>query len=116
MEGEVGRLALAKATRRLIPYLFGIYCIAYLDRVNVSFAQLQLEDASTSATPFLASGPGSSRSATCCSAAAGILSAIPVFRALPTAFLSGTAAAAGIALIAAVGNLGGFCGPGVHPA
>ncbi len=44
MEGEVGRLALAKATRRLIPYLFGIYCIAYLDRVNVSFAQLQLED------------------------------------------------------------------------
>ncbi|MBN1530271.1 MAG: MFS transporter [Thermoleophilaceae bacterium] len=44
MEGEVGRRALAKATRRLIPYLFGIYCIAYLDRVNVSFAQLQLED------------------------------------------------------------------------
>ncbi len=44
MEGEVGPRALAKATRRLIPYLFGIYCIAYLDRVNVSFAQLQLED------------------------------------------------------------------------
>ena len=36
---------------------------------------------------------------------------IPVFWALPTAFLSGTAAAAGIALIAAVGNLGGFAGP-----
>jgi len=34
----------AKATRRLIPFLFGIYIIAYLDRVNVSFAQLQLED------------------------------------------------------------------------
>ena len=44
MEEDVGRRALAKATRRLIPYLFGIYCIAYLDRVNVSFAQLQLED------------------------------------------------------------------------
>ena len=41
----------------------------------------------------------------------GLLAAIPVFWALPTAFLSGTAAAAGIALIAAVGNLGGFVGP-----
>jgi MFS transporter, ACS family, tartrate transporter len=44
-------------------------------------------------------------------AAVGILSALPLFWALPTAFLSGTAAAAGIALIAAVGNLGGFFGP-----
>jgi MFS transporter, ACS family, tartrate transporter len=33
-----------KATRRLIPFLFLIYVVAYLDRVNVSFAQLQLED------------------------------------------------------------------------
>jgi MFS transporter, ACS family, tartrate transporter len=38
------RRAIAKATKRLIPFLFAIYCIAYLDRVNVSFAQLQLED------------------------------------------------------------------------
>jgi ACS family tartrate transporter-like MFS transporter len=44
-------------------------------------------------------------------AAVGLLSAIPVFWALPTAFLSGTAAAAGIALIAVLGNLGGFAGP-----
>ena len=44
-------------------------------------------------------------------AAVGILSTLPLFWALPTAFLSGTAAAAGIALIAAVGNLGGFAGP-----
>ena len=44
-------------------------------------------------------------------AAVGLLSAIPLFWALPTAFLSGTAAAGGIALIAAVGNLGGFAGP-----
>jgi MFS transporter, ACS family, tartrate transporter len=43
--------------------------------------------------------------------AVGIVSAIPVFWALPTAFLSGTAAAAGLALIAAIGNLGGFAGP-----
>jgi D-galactonate transporter len=38
------RSAVVKATRRLIPFLFGIYVVAYLDRVNVSFAQLQLED------------------------------------------------------------------------
>ena len=44
-------------------------------------------------------------------ATVGLLSAVPVFWALPTAFLSGTGAAAGIALIAAVGNLGGFAGP-----
>ena len=43
--------------------------------------------------------------------AVGLLSAIPVFWAFPTAFLTGSAAAAGIALIAAIGNLGGFAGP-----
>ena len=44
-------------------------------------------------------------------AATGLLGAIPVFWALPTAFLSGAGAAAGIALIAVLGNLGGFAGP-----
>ena len=44
-------------------------------------------------------------------AAVGLLSALPRFWALPTAILSGSAAAAGIALVAAVGNLGGFVGP-----
>jgi MFS transporter, ACS family, tartrate transporter len=41
---DAGTSAVRKATRRLIPFLFGIYVVAYLDRVNVSFAQLQLED------------------------------------------------------------------------
>jgi cyanate permease len=44
-------------------------------------------------------------------AAAGIFSAIPVFWSLPTAFLSGTAAAGAIALINSLGSLGGFVGP-----
>jgi MFS family permease len=44
-------------------------------------------------------------------AAVGILSALPRFWALPTAFLSGAGAAAGIALVAVLGNLGGFVGP-----
>jgi ACS family tartrate transporter-like MFS transporter len=42
---------------------------------------------------------------------AGIKSTLGPFWALSTAFLSGTAAAGGIALINSVGNLGGFVGP-----
>ena len=32
----------AKASRRLIPFLFLCYVFAYLDRVNVGFANLQM--------------------------------------------------------------------------
>ena len=42
---------------------------------------------------------------------AGIIAALPVFWSLPTAFLGGTAAAAGIAWINSVGNLAGFVSP-----
>ena len=41
----------------------------------------------------------------------GLKSTIAPFWALTTAFLTGTAAAGGIALINSVGNLGGFIGP-----
>ena len=41
----------------------------------------------------------------------GILTTLPLFWSLPTAFLSGTAAAAGIALINSLGNLAGFVSP-----
>lgn len=44
-------------------------------------------------------------------AAAGIWSAVPVFWSLPTAFLTGTAAAGAIALINSFGNLAGFAAP-----
>jgi nitrate/nitrite transporter NarK len=43
--------------------------------------------------------------------ASGTLCFVSTFWSLPTAFLSGTAAAAGIALINSVGNLGGHFGP-----
>ena len=42
---------------------------------------------------------------------AGTLSAFAVFWSLPTALLSGTAAAAGIAWINSVGNLAGYASP-----
>ena len=46
-----------------------------------------------------------------CLAATGIWSTLGPFWSLPTAFLSGTAAAGGIALINSIGNIGGFVGP-----
>jgi nitrate/nitrite transporter NarK len=44
-------------------------------------------------------------------ALAGVLSALVIFWAMPTALLSGRAAASGIALINSVGNLGGYLSP-----
>lgn len=46
-----------------------------------------------------------------CVAGFGIFANLPVFWTLPTAFLSGAAAAAGIAVINSIGNLAGFAGP-----
>jgi ACS family tartrate transporter-like MFS transporter len=46
-----------------------------------------------------------------CVAATGLYSYTPVFWSLPTALLQGSAAAAGVAFINSVGNLGGFVGP-----
>jgi D-galactonate transporter len=44
-------------------------------------------------------------------AAFGILTTLPLFWSLPTAFLAGTAAAAGLAFINSIGNLAGFISP-----
>lgn len=46
-----------------------------------------------------------------CLATVGFVVVQPLFWTLPTAYLSGTAAASGIALIGALGNLGGFIAP-----
>ncbi len=45
-----------------------------------------------------------------CIAQAGMMSMLPIFWTLPSAFLTGTAAAGGIALINSVANIGGFFG------
>jgi ACS family tartrate transporter-like MFS transporter len=39
------RLLLSKLTRRLIPFMFLLYIVSYLDRINVGFAALQLNKA-----------------------------------------------------------------------
>jgi ACS family tartrate transporter-like MFS transporter len=46
-----------------------------------------------------------------CFAAAGVYCLLPPFWSMPTEFLSGFSAAAGIAFINSVGNIGGFYGP-----
>jgi MFS transporter, ACS family, tartrate transporter len=46
MEGrELEFATMRKVSRRLIPYLFVLYVTAYLDRINVGFAQLQMKSA-----------------------------------------------------------------------
>ncbi|MFL6332270.1 MAG: MFS transporter [Pyrinomonadaceae bacterium] len=40
--GTVGERARRRVTRRLMPYLFLLYVIAYLDRVNVGYATLEM--------------------------------------------------------------------------
>ena len=39
------RAAAAKVRRRLVPFLFLLYIFAYLDRINVGFAALQMNEA-----------------------------------------------------------------------
>ena len=48
-----------------------------------------------------------------CLAQTGMMSMLPIFWTLPTAFLTGAAAAGGIALINSVANIGGFLGAAI---
>ena len=41
-ESRLADAALSKARRRLLPFLFVLYLVAYLDRINVGFASLQM--------------------------------------------------------------------------
>jgi MFS family permease len=43
----------------------------------------------------------------------GVIGSMPLFWPLPSAFLAGTAAAAGIGIVNSVGNLGGYVGPNI---
>jgi MFS transporter, ACS family, tartrate transporter len=40
---DLGAKIVAKLTRRLLPFLFLLYIVAYLDRINVGFAALQMK-------------------------------------------------------------------------
>src|SRR5436190_852461 len=44
LTGEEQKATLAKVTRRLLPLLFLCYVVAYLDRINLAFAKLQMRE------------------------------------------------------------------------
>ena len=57
-DSRVEAAVYSKVDRRIIPFLFLCYILAYLDRVNVGFAKLQMSaDLSLSDAAF-ASGAG----------------------------------------------------------
>jgi ACS family tartrate transporter-like MFS transporter len=43
--GDIERRVIGKVMWRLIPFLIGCYFVAYLDRVNVGFAKLHMNQA-----------------------------------------------------------------------
>jgi sugar phosphate permease len=60
---------IAKVTRRIVPFLIVCYFVAYLDRVNVSFAALAMnQDLGLSQTAFGGSRtrPAAMPAACCC--------------------------------------------------
>ena len=89
----IGRSADARRERRwhlIVPAMMGavgfVGAALFADNTAISIAALSL-------------------------AAAGVLTCAPLFWSLPTSFLSGAAAAVGIAAINSVGNLAGFVSP-----
>src|SRR5919202_61521 len=44
VKNDVGRMTLTKVTLRLIPFMFVLYIVAFLDRVNVGLSALQMNE------------------------------------------------------------------------
>ena len=104
-----------------LPYVFGAAFMVW----NSRHSDLKQERRWHIAIPALIGCVGRALSAYCsgssfwmmawiCLAMSGTLALIPTYISLPGAMLSGTAAAAGIALVNSVGNLAGFFGPTVQ--
>lgn len=103
-----------------LPYVFGAAFMVW----NSRHSDLRQERRWHIAIPALIGCVGLALSAYCsgstfwmmawiCLAMSGTLALIPTYISLPGSMLSGTAAAAGIALVNSVGNLAGFFGPTV---
>jgi MFS transporter, ACS family, tartrate transporter len=43
IDRDIGLVVVSKLSRRLLPFLFLLYIVAYLDRINVGFAKLQMQ-------------------------------------------------------------------------
>lgn len=101
-----------------IPWLCAVAATYYLPRLadrshaHRNIAGLTLAVSGIGIAVSAGSAPTVALIALCC-AAAGFIAVQPIFWTFPTSYLTGTAAAAGIALINAVGGLGGFVAPNV---
>src|ERR1700691_2394608 len=99
------------------PYLVGVIAMVWWGRRSDRKAERGFHAAS----PLLIAAAGIAASTALddptlkmisfCVAGFGIFASLPVFWTLPTDFLSGASAAAGIAAINSIGNLAGFAGP-----
>jgi len=117
IQGFSGLGNVAVATVSAIPYLTAVVVMvvfgAHSDRTGerrLHLAVAALAGAVGMALSASARSPGAVLAALSLSAA-GILSANPIVWALPTTFLTGSAAAGAIGLINSFANLGGFVGP-----
>lgn len=101
-----------------VPYLAATFFMLYLGRS----ADLRRERRWHLIVPLLMGGVGLAGSVVFATSPAlailfltiatmGFFTALPMFWPLPSAFLGGTAAAGGLALINSFGNLAGFCSP-----
>ena len=54
---EIGQLTVGKVSRRLLPLLFVLYVVCYLDRANVAFAKLPMNAVWASRIPYSGSAP-----------------------------------------------------------
>ena len=102
LDEPLGRATMRRVTLRILPYLFVLYLLNYLDRTNVSIAALQMNrDLHFPAATMLGLGL----------LYAGTTGVLAAFWCLPGMVLRGRDAAVGIALVNAIGNVGGFVGP-----
>ena len=112
-----GASDLAVAMWTAVPFLFGAIGIVTIAAHSDRTGERRWHVAGCAAIAAFALAASSAPSAPIRSfialtiAAIGLYGFIPPFWSLPTAFLRGDGAAAGIAFINAVGNLGGFLGP-----
>jgi sugar phosphate permease len=114
-------LGFAAALVTAIPWVFGLAAVAYFpglaDRTRqhrpigcallLATAVGIFVSGALSATPVLAI-------AGLCLAAMGFVAMQPIFWTLPTEYMTGYAAAAGIGLVNSLGNLGGFLAPNMR--
>jgi D-galactonate transporter len=100
-----------------IPFLFAVFVMILLGRSSDRMRERRwhlIVPALCGAVGFVVAASAGSTVvaiAALAVAAGGVLTCAPLFWSLPTAFLSGAGAAAGIALINSVGNLAGFASP-----